>query len=124
VNSNTSDTRGFTLIEIIIAIVILSVGVLGMVGTAGLVSRMIGQGKRNTRAGVVALQRMEILRQAAVSTTPHCTALAGGTATSNAITEVWTVTGAGRSRRIRIIVTYPTTRGTRPDTVNTVVACS
>lgn len=119
-----SNSRGFTLIEIIIAIVILSVGVLAMVGTAGLVSRMIGQGKRNTRAGAVAMQRMEILRQTAVSTTPHCTALAAGTATSNAITETWTVTGTGRSRRVRIIVRYPTTRGTRPDTVNTVVLCS
>lgn len=119
-----SNTRGFTLIEIIVAIVILSVGVLGMVGSAGLVSRMIGQGKRNTRAGVVALQRMEVLRQTALSTSPHCTALAGGTATTNAVNETWTVSGAGRSRRLRIIVRYQTTRGTLADTVNTVVLCS
>jgi prepilin-type N-terminal cleavage/methylation domain-containing protein len=121
VNSNT---RGFTLIEIVIAIVILSVGVLGMAGTAGLVSRMIGQGKRNTQAGAVTMQRMELLRQSALSTTPHCTALAGGTSTANAMTETWTVTGAGASRRVQIIVTYRTTRGTRADTVKTVVLCS
>ena len=120
----SSSTRGFTIIEILIAVVILSVGVLGMVGTAGLVSRMVGQGKRDTRAGALTMQRMEILRQTAVSVTPHCSTLAGGTATANSMTETWTVTGAGRSRRIRIIVRYRTTRGTLADTVNTVLFCS
>jgi prepilin-type N-terminal cleavage/methylation domain-containing protein len=120
----SSTTRGFTIIEVLFAVVILSVGVLGMVGSAGLVSRMVGQGKRNTRAGVLAMQRMETLRQTALSVTPHCSTLAGGTATANSMTETWTVTGAGRSRRIRIIVLYRTTRGNLADTVNTVVVCS
>ena len=118
-----SDTRGFTLVEVLIAVVILSVGVLGMVGSAGLVSRMIGQGKRNTQAAIVAMQRMETIREQALSTNPRCTALANGTATTNGVSENWRVTGSGRSRRIRLIVTYPTNRGVATDTVNTVVGC-
>ena len=118
-----SDTRGFTLIEIMIAVVILSVGVLGMVGAAGLSFRMIGQGKRNTQAAMVATQRLETLRQSALSTNPRCTALAGGTATTTGVTETWTVAGAGRSRRIRLIIRYATNRGTLTDTVNTVILC-
>jgi prepilin-type N-terminal cleavage/methylation domain-containing protein len=118
-----SDTRGFTLVEVLIAVVILSVGVLGMVGAAGLVSRMIGQGKRNTQAAVVAMQRMEILRGQALSTNPRCTALAGGTAATTGVTETWTVTGTGKSRRIRLIVQYQTNRGTAVDTMHTVVSC-
>ena len=118
-----SDTRGFTLIEIMIALVILSVGVMGIVGAAGLASRMIGQGKRNTQAAIVAMQRIETIRQTALSTNPRCTALAGGTATTTGVTETWTVTGTGRSRRIRLIVRYPTNRGQAVDTVNTVVGC-
>ena len=117
------DTRGFTLVELMIAVVILSVGVLAMIGTAGLVSRMIGQGKRNTRAAVVAMQRFERLRLAAHATTPDCTALAGGTATTNGVIETWTVTGAGASRRIRLFIQYQTSRGLRSDTAQTVVAC-
>jgi len=40
---NTLKNRqGFTIIEIIIAIIVLTVGVLGMVTTAALVTRMIG----------------------------------------------------------------------------------
>jgi len=119
-----SDTRGFTLIEVLIAVVILSVGVLGMVGSAGLASRMIGQGKRNTQAALVAMQRMETLRGQALATNPRCTGLASGTATTTGVTETWTVTGAGRSRRIRLIVRYQTNRGLATDTVNTVVGCS
>jgi type IV pilus modification protein PilV len=118
-----SDTRGFTLIEVMISVVILSVGVLGMVGAAGLAFRMIGQGKRNTQAAMVATQRMETLRETALSTNPRCTALASGTATTSGVTETWTVTGASRSRRIRLIINYPTTRGTLTDTVNTVILC-
>ena len=118
-----SDTRGFTLIEVLIAVVILSVGVLGMVGTAGLVSRMIGQGKRNTQAAMVAMQRMETIRETALSTNPRCTALAGGTATTNGVNEIWTVAGAGRSRRIQLIIRYASNRGSVTDTVRTVVSC-
>jgi prepilin-type N-terminal cleavage/methylation domain-containing protein len=118
-----SDTRGFTIIEILIAVVILSIGVMGMVGAAGLASRMIGQGKRNTQAAIVAQQRMEIIREQALSTNPRCTALANGTATTTGVTENWRITGAGRSRRVRIIVTYPTNRGTAVDTVHSVVGC-
>lgn len=118
-----SDTRGFTLIEVLIAVVILSVGVLGMVGSAGLVSRMIGQGKRNTQAALVAMQRMETLRGQALATNPRCTGLAGGTATTTGVTETWTVTGTGRSRRVRLIVQYQTNRGLATDTVTTVVSC-
>jgi prepilin-type N-terminal cleavage/methylation domain-containing protein len=119
-----SGTRGFTIIEVLISIVILSVGVLGMVGTAGLVSRMIGQGKRNTQAATVAMQRMETLREAAMATNPRCTGLAGGTATTNGVAETWTVTGTGQSRRVQLIIRYRTNRGTLTDTVTTVVSCA
>ena len=36
--------RGFTIVEIIIAIVVLTVGLLGLVSTAALVTRMIARG--------------------------------------------------------------------------------
>ena len=119
----TSNERGFSLIEIMIAIVILSVGVLGMVGTSALVSRMVGQGRRNTQASTVADQRMDLLRQTAMSTSPHCTALASGSATTGIVSETWTVTGAGRSRHVQIVFRYRGNRSTLADTVNTVIFC-
>ncbi|MBI1967765.1 MAG: prepilin-type N-terminal cleavage/methylation domain-containing protein, partial [Gemmatimonadetes bacterium] len=55
-----SNERGFTIIEIIIAIIVLTVGLLGLVSTAALVTRMIGRGQRSTEAAIFAAQRMEL----------------------------------------------------------------
>ena len=49
--------RGFTIIEIIIAIIVLTVGVLGMVTTAALVTRMIARGQRSAAASAFAARR-------------------------------------------------------------------
>ena len=65
-----SNRSGFTLIEVMVAIVILSVGVLGLISTSALVTRMIGRGNITTKATQQAQTRLEILRQQALSTTP------------------------------------------------------
>ena len=57
--------RGFTIIEIIIAIVVLTVGVLGLVTTAALVTRMIARGQRSATAASFASRRLERLRAGA-----------------------------------------------------------
>jgi prepilin-type N-terminal cleavage/methylation domain-containing protein len=49
--------RGFTLIEILVALVIFEVGVLGMVGTLVLASRTLGAAERVDRA-VAAVERV------------------------------------------------------------------
>ena len=119
--------NGFTLIEVMVAIVILAVGVLGMLTTSSLVTRMIGRGKLTTRAAQVAETRLEILRQQALSSTPSCSTLgASGTATTSGLTEVWTVTTPVTSTKLRqfsVTVTYPVTSGTRTATVSTIIRC-
>src|SRR5207245_5735254 len=57
--------RGFTIIEVIIAIIVLTVGLLGLVTTAALVTRMIARGQRSAMAATYAEQRMEKMRPAA-----------------------------------------------------------
>ena len=54
--------RGFTIVEVIIAILVLTVGLLGLVTTAGLVTRMIGRGQRSGAAAQFASRRLEQLR--------------------------------------------------------------
>src|SRR5438552_16777992 len=56
---------GFTIIEIIIAIMVLTVGLLALVTTAALVTRMIARGQRSAVASMFASQRAEQLRPAA-----------------------------------------------------------
>lgn len=56
---------GFTILEIMIAVVILMVGVLGLVMTAGLTTRMMGRANRAQQAAAYASKRMEMMRASA-----------------------------------------------------------
>jgi prepilin-type N-terminal cleavage/methylation domain-containing protein len=77
---------GFTLIELMVAIIILVVGVLGLAGTAGMVSRMVGGAAHQTIAANVATSRFETLRSV------PCAQVVDGTATTRNNNESWTVT--------------------------------
>jgi len=54
--------QGFTLVEVIIAILVLTVGLLGLVSSAALVTRMIGRGQRSAEAAQYGQRRLEMLR--------------------------------------------------------------
>ncbi len=122
----TSGRSGFTLVEVMIAVVILSVGVIALVGSSSLVTRMIGQGKRTSAAVQVATSRLEALRAASRSTTPLCLDpgfASGGPVTTQGMTESWVVPPAGTSRTVLAIVTYSRASGLVTDTLLTVVRC-
>jgi prepilin-type N-terminal cleavage/methylation domain-containing protein len=50
---------GFTIIEVLVAIVVLGIGVIALVGTSGLVTRQIGRSRVITIANEVATRRLE-----------------------------------------------------------------
>jgi prepilin-type N-terminal cleavage/methylation domain-containing protein len=60
--NSMKSNAGFTIVEILIAIVVLTVGILGMVTTSALVTRMIARGQRTAVAAQFAAQRFERLR--------------------------------------------------------------
>ena len=98
---------GFTLIEVLIAIGILSVGILALLQTASSITIMLRDGRLRTMASAAAASRIDNLRLVAASTNPTCTALTSGSATSLNGAETWTVTGTGRSRSVTATVTIP-----------------
>ena len=51
--------RGFTIVEVIIAIIVLTVGLLGLMTTAALVTRMIARGQRSAVAAAFTGRIME-----------------------------------------------------------------
>jgi prepilin-type N-terminal cleavage/methylation domain-containing protein len=117
---------GFTLVEVLVSIVILSVGVIAMAGSTAMVTRMIGRGKVETRVAQASSRRIETLRLSALSTTPHCTAgtfISGGPVTANGLTESWTVPAAGKVRSVQVNVTYRTVRGPRTASILTRIEC-
>ena len=65
--------QGFTLVEVIVAILVLTVGILGLVTSAALVTRMIAKGQRSAVQSLFATRRLEMLRSTG------CTSQAAGT---------------------------------------------
>jgi prepilin-type N-terminal cleavage/methylation domain-containing protein len=116
-------THGFTIVEVLVAIMILTTGVLSVAAGSGSVFRMLASGRRSTVAAAVAQARLESLRRDANRTNPRCTALAAGTAIQRGVTERWLITGTGTSRRIIEIVTVPRTRGLSTDSVFAIIEC-
>ena len=117
---------GFTLIEVLLALVVLAVGILALTGSSAIVTRMIGRGKVETQAALAASRRIEALRAIAGSTSPRCTSPefgAGGPVLDNGFAQSWTVSGTGKLRRVRVTVTYLTVRGTRSAVLETGIAC-
>lgn len=118
---------GFTLVEVLVAITVLTVGLVALAGATGTVTRMVGRGKIDTRAVQSASRRIEALRLAAYSTTPRCTAAGftsgGPIAGADGVTTAWVVPAAGASRTITVTVTYATPRGNRSEALTTVIDC-
>ena len=110
--------RGFSLIELIVAILILTVGILGLAATAGQVTKMVAWGGRYGSSAVVASSQLEQLRA-----TP-CVSLANGTATKGIYSLSWTITASGTLRTMTLTVSYPNGRSTRSDVYETERVCT
>jgi prepilin-type N-terminal cleavage/methylation domain-containing protein len=117
--------RGFTLVELLVALVVLTVGLLALVTSAALVTRMIARGQRSEVAATFAGQRLERLRPEAC-----VPPLGNGTESLRRGSQVvatnsWALTDAGNATvRIRLISTYPTySNRLRSDTMETAVSC-
>ena len=118
-----SNEKGFTLVELLVAVVILAVGVLALVGSAASVTKMIGSGKHTTNATLVAERRLEALRHAALGSSPTCSTLASGSATGTGYTERWTVSGTGASRTLTALVIYQDQPGRDTLALTTMIRC-
>ena len=119
-------SSGFTLVEALVAIIVLGVGIVALVSASASVTRMIGRGKMETRAAQAASTRLELLRSAAGSTTPRCQSAAlasGGPVLSGGVTERWEVSPAGKVRLVRVSVSYLTVRGIRTAQLESSIAC-
>lgn len=116
---------GFTLVEVLVALVLLSVGVLGALGVIAVLERQLWRAGARSRAATVLQSRMAELRTLAARTDPPCLdLLSGGAGIAPGPLEAWIVTveGGGAARRVRARVRF-TGRGDVADSVEMVVRC-
>jgi prepilin-type N-terminal cleavage/methylation domain-containing protein len=123
------DNSGFTLVELMVAVLVLGIGITALVGSSALATRQIGRGRIITIANEVATRRLERLRLAArpVGGGAPCTQASFAPSTSpvttRGVTESWTITGAGAIRDVAVTVSYPVARGTSSFTLRTIIGC-
>jgi prepilin-type N-terminal cleavage/methylation domain-containing protein len=126
------DRRGFTIAEVIVALMILTVGVLAMMGTSASVNRLIVRGRRTTLATQLAEQVLDSLRRVANANLVACTGLTSNTTgyTRQAVQVTWTVgaltpNGNISERQVQAILSYVTAGRSNAiqDTVTTVIKC-
>lgn len=115
--------KGFTIVETLVAVIILSIGVLALASTVGGITRMMSSGQQKTRAATVAASILDSLRNKAYSSIPKCSGLSNGSETTNRYgtryASSWTIsnTGTGTSRNVRIQVSYRVGTRVQADTL-------
>ena len=109
--------RGFTLIEVVVAVVILAVGALALAGSAAVTVRRMSEAARRSSGVTMVRSRAE----AAVAST--CGSLASGSETVRGVRSDWVVSVGAVSAELSQRVSYPTHRGTRSDDFLTAAPC-
>jgi prepilin-type N-terminal cleavage/methylation domain-containing protein len=89
---------GFTLVEVLVAIVILSIGALSLVGTSRVASASVRQAVLELRAAQLIQEQVERLR------TLPLDSLRDGSAARPAGDALWTVADSATYRRVQLVV--------------------
>jgi Tfp pilus assembly protein PilV len=119
---------GFTILEIMIAVVILMVGVLGLVMTAALTTRMMGRANRAQQAAAYASKRLEMMRPAACIAAQRTagvdTLYRGSAMIAYNRWDYTAMPGAANSWQLRVITRWETTKNKlKSDTLEQGVPC-
>lgn len=120
----TCHPRGFTLVELMVAVVLFEIGLLGLLATTAGVTRMIARARRATLAATFAAQRLERLRlTACVSQTSGSEVRPPAGRPLDSLT--WRFDAAGDEQwRIVLRTSSLTPQGTwRVDSLETAVSC-
>jgi len=117
---------GFTIIEVMIAIIMLTIGVLALASSSGSISRMMYFAQAKTDAAALAQSVLDSMRYSANATSPKCTNLVSGTVTGahkRGFTASTVVTTSGDVRDIVVTVNYRVGPQAKTDAVSSSIYC-
>jgi hypothetical protein len=107
-----------TIIELLVAIVVFTIGVLGLAGTAGLVAGRLADGERLTSAAHVARSVLDSLGAV------PCDRVAAGTVSRGRVQAQWTVARDSVAARVDLVIGVDLRRARRRETYQLVVPCA
>src|SRR5262245_53798973 len=114
---------GFSTVEVLVALIVFDVGLLGALSTTALTARLLTDARTRARGAVAASERIEIVRNRAAAPGGCASLAAGTTSLGGGLSEQWVASGTVPTRLLQIIITSSTHRGTRADTIRTVIPC-
>jgi Tfp pilus assembly protein FimT len=113
----TQRRRGYTLLEIVIALFLFTVGGLALVAISAVIGRELDANAVRERAGRIAASRLEVLGA-------NCRGASGGREIIGRIESEWSVSFPDSSHlSVLESIKYPTRRGGRTDLYRATLAC-
>jgi prepilin-type N-terminal cleavage/methylation domain-containing protein len=101
------DASGFTLLEVLLALLVLTAGLLGFAGTLGPMSALAGQGRMQSRAALMLASRVSRLRTELQAGAPGCILPAAGAAVHPAgLDESWGSSLSANIVELRIVARF------------------
>ena len=108
---------GFTLAELLVALMIFSVGALAMVATSANVMTLITSSKNRAVAASVAASRFERMRS------QPCSAHLTGTASTRGVTESWDVVKLAKADDVTVRVSFVANHRTQSRIYRSFLVC-
>ena len=108
---------GFTLVELMVALMIFTVGALAMTATAANVMTLMTASKNRAQAAAVAEARFEAMRS------QPCSRHTGGSATTRGISETWSVVPLARADDVTVRVSFIASRRVATRTYRSFLQC-
>ncbi len=120
-----SGKRGFTVVEVLIAMMIMTIAVLALASSSGLVSKMLMRGHNAEMASAFAMRRIDQLRLTACTARPNGADTLFRGATSWAAINSWVWSDAGNSTyRVKVTTSYRSSNGATGTNVSeTSISC-
>lgn len=114
---SSSSRRGYTLVEMLVAIMLFTIGLLAMAGTASLVTVALAGSRTRSVAAAVAESRFDRLRA------QTCSVHTSGNAVTRGVREDWSVQHLARADDVTVVVTIKSNRRTQTQSFRTYIPC-
>ena len=120
----TASRHGFTLLEVALAVVLLTVGVGALMGAAVLTVRTTIRGRQTARVTYAAASQLELLREIATTRPAYCGGLLDGVDSSaDGTSWRWQVRPAGDLREVAVTASVPVPGGRLTDSLVASIWC-